>query len=99
MIGAWHQLQSASKPYLWLAWATAAWAVLSYSFLHWHVRLPHALELLTALARGFSLFGGFLAVLYLVLGARRPAPILSGVAAAAINFWYCRAYLRSLFGI
>ena len=92
----WHKVQSASKAYLWLAWATALWAVASFGILHSHTRVPHPVDLLISLSRGFSLFGGFLAVLYVLIGARRPSLILSGVAAAAVNFWHCWDYVRSL---
>ena|SRR6516164_7812909 len=96
MVGAWHQFQTASKSYLWLSWATAAWALVSFALLHSHARLPHAIHLLVELGRGFALLGGFLAVLYVLVGARRAPLVVSGSAAAAINFWYCWDYVRSL---
>ena len=96
MVGAWHKVQSASKAYLWLSWATAAWALISFIIIHWHVRLPHSVGLLLALSRGFTLFGGCLAVLYVLIGARRTSLVVSGVAAAVVNFWYCWDYIRSL---
>ena len=96
MSGIWRKAQSASTAYLWLAWATAVWALLSFALLHRHTRLPHSVDLLIALSRGFSLMGGALAVLYVLIGARRTPLVLSGVAAAVINFWYCWEYVRSL---
>jgi hypothetical protein len=96
MVGGWHQFQSAAKAYLWLSWATAAWGLTSFAIIHWHVGLPHSVGLLTALSRGFTLLGGCLAVLYVLVGARRTSLAVSGVAAAVVNFWYCWDYIRSL---
>lgn len=96
MVGAWHQVQSASKAYLWLSWATAAWGLISFAIVHWHVGLPHSVGLLIALSRGFTLLGGCLAVLYVLVGARRTSLVVSGVVAALVNFWYCWEYVRSL---
>jgi hypothetical protein len=99
MAGTWHKIQTASKAYLWLSWATAAWALASYALIHSHVRLSHRLDLLTSLGRGFALFGGILGVLYVLISARRPSLVVAGVAAAAINLWYCWDYVRSLAGL
>jgi hypothetical protein len=98
MADVWHKIQSASKTYLWLSWASAAWAFVSYAILHAHVALPHSVDLLLALSRGFTLFGGCVAVLYVLIGARRPWLVVSGVAAAVANFWYCWEYVQSLVG-
>jgi len=99
MAGTWHKIQTASKTYLWLSWATAAWALASYALIHSHARLSHRLDLLTSLGRGFALFGGILGVLYVLVGARRPSLVVAGVAAAAINLWYSWDYVRSLAGL
>jgi hypothetical protein len=99
MASTWHKIQTASKSYLWLSWATALWALTSYALIHSHLRLSHSLDLLTSLGRGFALFGGILAVLYVLIGARRPSLVVSGAAAAAINLWYCWDYVRSLTGL
>jgi hypothetical protein len=98
MADVWHKIQSASKTYLWLSWATAAWALVSYAILQAHVPLPQSVDLLLALSRSFTLFGGCLAVLYVLIGARRPWLAVSGVAAAVVNFWYCWEYVQSLVG-
>jgi hypothetical protein len=96
MTGVWHNIQSTSKAYLWLSWATAGWGLVSFALVQTRVRLPHSIDLLVSLGRGFALMGGSLAVLYVLIGARRPSLILSGVAAALVNFWYCWGYVRSL---
>jgi uncharacterized membrane protein YdjX (TVP38/TMEM64 family) len=96
MTNAWRKIQSASKTYLWLSWATAAWALISYALIHSHVQVSHRLDLLTSLSRGLALFGGFLGILYVLLGARRSSLVISGVAATAVNLWYCWDYVRSL---
>jgi hypothetical protein len=94
--GVWRNIQSTSRAYLWLSWATASWALLSFALLQTHLRFPHSVDLLISLGRGFALMGGALAVLYVLIGARRPSLVLSGVAAALVNFWYCWEYVRSL---
>ena len=99
MAGAWQKIQSASKTYLWLSWVTAVWALGSYSLIHSHAHLSHRMSLLTSLGRGFALFGGCLGVLYVLVSARRPFLVSSGLAAAAINLWYCWDYVRSLIGL
>ena len=90
-------VQAAVKGYLWLSWATAVWALASYVLIRAHLHLPPFVELLTRLGRSFALLGGCLAVLYVVLGTRKALLVASGLAAAAINFWYCWDYLRALF--
>jgi hypothetical protein len=99
MPGAWHKVQSAAKTYLWLSWVTAAWVLASYGLLRSHAHLSHRLSLLTSLGRGFALFGGCLGVLYVLVSARQPWLVISGLAAAAINLWYCWDYVRSLIGL
>jgi hypothetical protein len=97
MAGTSYKVQAAVKGYLWLSWVTAVWALASYALVHAHLHLPPFVELLTRLARGFALFGGCIAVLYVLLGARTTLLVASGIVAAAINFWYCWEYLRALF--
>jgi hypothetical protein len=97
MTGTSSKIQAAVKGYLWLSWVTAVWALASYALIHAHLHLPPVVKLLTSLARGFSLFGGCIAVLYVLLGARRAVLVASGLVAIAINFWYSWEYLRALF--
>jgi hypothetical protein len=99
MAATWHRIQAATRPYLWLSWATAAWALLSYALLHSHLHLSHRIVLLASLGRGFALFGACVGVLYVLVGARRIGWVTLGVAAVAINVWYCWDYVRALVGL
>ena len=97
MTSTWRGLQVAFKSHLWLSWATAVWAAASYLIIHADSHLPHFVELLTSLSRGFAVFGGCLALLYVLLAARTTLLVVSGLVAGAVNFWYCWDYVRALF--
>jgi hypothetical protein len=73
---------------LWCAWATVIWAGTSSLLLGGAIRVPVIIQQLTFLSGAIALIGGCCGALYLVIGARTRALIISGVIATLANFAY-----------
>ncbi len=94
----WNKCRSASVVGLWLAWAAVAWALVSYGLFHASFRIPHVIEIAATMSAAAAFVGGCLAVLYVLMRARKALPITLGLVAALINFTYFWAFVTSLSG-
>lgn len=94
----WRKIQAASKICLWFSSATTAWALVSYASFHGIVRPPDFIQLPIMLSGGLALIGGSFAVVYLLVGARRPTSVVLVIMAAGANLWYFCDFARSLIG-
>ena len=91
-----------SSPYasvaLWAAWATFAWALMSWFLIFpVHIRWPGLIYLAALLSGAAALVGGIIGVAYVALAARTRFRVLSGTAATLANFVYYWVYLDAIF--
>jgi hypothetical protein len=89
-------LLSAYRNFLWLSCIAAAWAWGSHAWDQPSRHIPYLVQLLMLMSGAITLVGGCLAMLYLVIGARRPTWAILGAAAAFANFWYAWLFISSL---
>ena len=79
-----------------VAWLAVFWALVSLYVFHVGTPLPHFIDIAVMGSAAASFVGGCLGVLYLAIRARSRLTLISGSAAALLNFIYFYAFVRSL---
>ena len=81
---------------IWCSWACVAWFAFGFAVLRGVIRVPPSLEVASFLSGAVVALGGVLAVLFLLMAARRRPDLLNGIAALAVNAGLLAFFVASL---